>query len=254
MGVQESQNNKSVTQQQELTTQQRRHQAWGVGRDAKLNQKNIIGIHRKRKRGLIAGHPFARVIGLDRWLIQKMLQVAGNPPLSISLWDGREVTSCADPAAELTIHDRAALLKLVVDPELHFGDLYSSGRVEVSGDLVRFLEVIYARLRDTDKVGLLRRYIIWWGHRKIANSLSKARDNIYHTMISAIRSMKCGLIRRSCSTPVRIFITRILLLKRHRLRNCIMFAESSNYSREIPWWKPDVAGVDWRVSWPGNMA
>ncbi len=180
MGVQESQNNKSVTQQQELTTQQRRHQAWGVGRDAKLNQKNIIGIHRKRKRGLIAGHPFARVIGLDRWLIQKMLQVAGNPPLSISLWDGREVTSCADPAAELTIHDRAALLKLVVDPELHFGDLYSSGRVEVSGDLVRFLEVIYARLRDTDKVGLLRRYIIWWGHRKIANSLSKARDNIYH--------------------------------------------------------------------------
>ena len=36
MGVQESQNNKSVTQQQELTTQQRRRQAWGVGRDAKL--------------------------------------------------------------------------------------------------------------------------------------------------------------------------------------------------------------------------
>ncbi|NNF96550.1 MAG: class I SAM-dependent methyltransferase [Halobacteria archaeon] len=151
-----------------------------MGGDGKLSQKNKIGIRHNRKGGLVAGHPFARVIGLDRWLVQKMLQVAGNPSLCICLWDGREVTSCAEPAAKLTIHDRAALLKLIIDPELHFGDLYSSGRVEVNGDLVQFLEVIYRRLRETGKAGLLRRFIIWWGHRKIANSLSKARDNIYH--------------------------------------------------------------------------
>ena len=180
MGVQENQNNKSVTEQQELTTQERRRRAWGLGGDSKLGQKNKIGIHHNRKRRLVVGHPFARVIFLDRWLIKKMLQVAGNPPLSIRLWDDRDATSCADPAAELTIHDRAALLKLIVDPELHFGDLYCSGRVEVSGDLVQFLQVIYANLRQTDKVGFLRRFIIWRGHRRIANSLSKARDNIYH--------------------------------------------------------------------------
>jgi cyclopropane-fatty-acyl-phospholipid synthase len=180
MGVQKNQTDKSITQRQELSTQARRHQAWGMGGDAKLGQKNKIGIHHNQKQGLVAGHPFARVIGLDRWLVQKMLQVAGNPPLRICLWDGREVISCAEPVATLTIHDRAALLKLIIDSELHFGDLYSSGRVEVDGDLVRFLEVVYASIRDSDKAGLLRGFIIWWGHRKIANSPSKARDNIYH--------------------------------------------------------------------------
>jgi len=180
MGAQKNQTNKSITQQQELSTQERRHQAWGIRGDAKLSHKNKIGIRHNQKRGLVPGHPFARVIGLDRWLVQKMLQVAGNPPLTICLWDSREVISSAEPVAKLTIHDRAALLKLIIDSELHFGDLYSSGRVEVDGDLVQFLEVLYASIRNTDKAGLLRGFIIWWGHRKIANSLSRARDNIYH--------------------------------------------------------------------------
>lgn len=180
MGTQKDQTNKPITEQQDLSTHERRRQAWGMGDDTQLNQKNKIGIRYNRKRGLVAGHPFARVIGLDRWLVKKMLQVAGNPPLSICLWDGREVNSCAEPEAKLTIHDRAALLKLIIDSELHFGDLYSSGRAEVDGDFVHFLEVVYASIRNSDEAGMLRRFIIWWGHRKIANSLSKARDNIYH--------------------------------------------------------------------------
>ncbi len=180
MGVQKNQTDSAVNQQQELTTEERRRRAWGMAGEGRFSQKNKIGIRHKRKRGLVAGHPFARVIGLDRWLVKKMLEVAGKPPLSIYLWDGREATSCPEPVARLTIHDRAALLKLIIDPELHFGDLYSSGRVEIEGDLVQFLGVIYARLREIRKAGMFRRMIIWWGHRKIANSVSKARDNIYH--------------------------------------------------------------------------
>jgi len=180
MGVQENQSKKTVSKQQALTIQQRRQKAWGLGSDDHVAVKNRIGIRQHQKHGLVAGHPFARAVGLDRWLIHKMLAYAGNPPLSICLWDGREVTACDEPVAKLTIHDRAALLKLIVDPELHFGDLYSSGRVEVTGDFVRFLQVVYSSMRETDKTSLLRHFIIWWGHRRIANSLSKARDNIYH--------------------------------------------------------------------------
>ena len=180
MGVQENQSKKSGTKQQELTTQQRRLQAWGTGSEDGGSEKNRIGIRQHQKRGLLAGHPFARALGLDRWLIHKMLAYAGNPPFSICLWDGREVTVCGEPVAKLTIHDRAALLKLIVDPELHFGDLYSSGRVDVTGDFVRFLEVVYSSMRAPSKTGVWRRFIIWLGHRRIANSLSKARDNIYH--------------------------------------------------------------------------
>jgi cyclopropane-fatty-acyl-phospholipid synthase len=178
MAVQKKQANKVAATSNELTTQQRRLQAWGV--DDQSGGKNRIGIRQHQKRGLIAGHPFAHVLGIDRWLVHKMLTYAGNPPVSIALWDGREVTSCAEPVAKLIIHDRVALLKLIVDPELHFGDFYSSGRVDVSGDLVLFLEAVYSSLRSIEKTGLLRRFIIWWGHRSIANSLSKARDNIHH--------------------------------------------------------------------------
>jgi cyclopropane-fatty-acyl-phospholipid synthase len=180
MGVQKNQPKETTTNQQELTAQQRRQLAWGLGNDNRGGEKNRIGIRQHQKRGLVAGHPFARVIGPDRWLIHLMLAYAGNPPLSICLWDGREVKACEEPVAKLTIHDRAALLKLIIDPELHFGDLYSSGRVEVTGDFVRFLEVVYSSMRTTGKTGTWRRFIIWWGHRRIANSLSKARDNIYH--------------------------------------------------------------------------
>jgi cyclopropane-fatty-acyl-phospholipid synthase len=180
MGVQKNQPKKTTTNQQELTAQQRRQLAWGMENDNRGGEKNRIGIRHHQKRGLVAGHPFARVIGPDRWLIHLMLAYAGNPPLSICLWDGREVKACEEPVAKLTIHDRAALLKLIIDPELHFGDLYSSGRVEVTGDFVRFLEVVYSSMRATGKNGMWRRFIIWWGHRRIANSLSKARDNIYH--------------------------------------------------------------------------
>ncbi len=164
----------------ELSTEERRLQAWGMDSDDKSEQKNRIGIRSLQKRGLTAGHPFAHVLWLDRWLVQKLLNYAGQPAVSICLWDGREVNSCEAPVAELTIHDRAALFKLIADPELHFGDLYSSGRVDVKGDLVRFLEVVYASLREIEQTSLLRRIIIWLGHRRIANSLSKARDNIYH--------------------------------------------------------------------------
>jgi cyclopropane-fatty-acyl-phospholipid synthase len=180
MGVQKNQPKETTTNQQELTAQQRRQLVWGMGNDIRGGEKNRIGIRQHQKRGLVAGHPFARVIGPDRWLIHLMLAYAGNPPLSICLWDGREVKACEEPVAKLTIHDRAALLKLIIDPELHFGDLYSSGRVEVTGDFVRFLEVVYSSMRATGKTGTWRRFIIWWGHRRIANSLSKARDNIYH--------------------------------------------------------------------------
>ena len=180
MAVQKKLTNKVAATSNELNTQQRRLRAWGMGSDDRGGDKNRIGVRQYQKRRLVAGHPFAHVLGLDRWLVNKMLAYTGNPPVSICLWDGREVNACQEAVAKLTIHDRAALLKLVVDPELHFGDLYSSGRLEASGDLVKFLEAVYSSLRQTDGAGLIRRFVIWGGHRRIANSLSKARDNIYH--------------------------------------------------------------------------
>ncbi len=36
------------------------------------------------------------VTRLDRWLVRKMVNVVGNPPVRISLWDGVEVTDVCE--------------------------------------------------------------------------------------------------------------------------------------------------------------
>lgn len=178
MGVQEEQSAAESQTTETLTTQERRIRAWGIGRAA--SEKNKIGI-KKHHRKLHKGHPFAHVTGFDRWLVKKMVEGVGNPPVSIILWNGVQANeSVANPMASLVFHDRGALLKTIVDPELHFGDLYSSGRVEFEGDLVEFMQAIYDGIAEIGQGGWLRKLFVWLGHRRIANSLSKARDNIYH--------------------------------------------------------------------------
>lgn len=123
----------------------------------------------------------SRVTRLDRWLTLKMLEVVGNPPIRVSLWDGIEASlPCEDPVAVLVYCDRGALLKTIIDPELHWGDLYCSGRVEFKGDMTKFLETVYLGISSRGKGSWLRKLVLWLGHRRIFNSVDKARENIYH--------------------------------------------------------------------------
>ena len=122
-----------------------------------------------------------RVTGLDRWIAKKMMDVVGNPPIELRLWDGKPVTPPIDnPVATLQYNNRGAMLKTIINPELYFGDLYSSGQASFRGDLVRFSEIVYSNLEESGRGGWLRHLILWLGHRRIANSHDKAKDNIYH--------------------------------------------------------------------------
>jgi cyclopropane-fatty-acyl-phospholipid synthase len=123
----------------------------------------------------------SKVTWLDRWLVKKMVDVVGNPPVRISLWDGVEVTPpCQNPFAVMVYCDRGALIKTILNPELNWGDLYCSGRVEFEGDMAKFMEVIYLGIRGKGKPNLLRSFFVWLGHRSIFNSFDKAKENIYH--------------------------------------------------------------------------
>jgi len=123
----------------------------------------------------------SRVTLLDRWLVRKMVDVVGNPPVRISLWDGLEVTPpCEDPVAVMVYCDRGALLKTIINPELHWGDLYCTGRVAFEGDMAEFMQAIYEGIGNKGKPSLLRQLVLWLGHRRIFNSFDKARENINH--------------------------------------------------------------------------
>lgn len=121
----------------------------------------------------------ARVSPLERWLARKMLSLLGDPPLQMVLWNGEEITtSSARPAAHIALRRRSALYKLLSNPNLQFGDLYSVGSVEVEGDLVKFLEIIYGtRAAKFGFLGKLQSHML---NRPRANTLSGSSSNIHH--------------------------------------------------------------------------
>lgn len=112
---------------------------------------------------------------LDRRVVRHMLAWLGQPPIHVRLWDGEEIRPAGvDCVAGVRIHDRRALWRLVLDPEMQFGELYAAGRVSVEGDLVRCLEATFRALEGRGP-GLLDR-LRMFGR---ANTTSRARDNVH---------------------------------------------------------------------------
>lgn len=122
-----------------------------------------------------------RAGGLDRALCRALLRALGRPPVALRLWDGETIClSHAPPVGTVVLHDRGALYRLIRNPDLHFGDLYSVGRIDVEGDFVALLEAVYrgiaANLRESALVRLRERLT----NRPRANTLGGSKANIHH--------------------------------------------------------------------------
>ncbi len=117
---------------------------------------------------------------LERWVARTLLTAVGNPPFRLVLWDGKEIatSSSAPPVARVIIHQRTALHKLLINPDLHFGDLYSTGSVEVEGDLPEFLKALYRSI--SSKFALLKKIQMQLFNRPRSNTLSGSSTNIHH--------------------------------------------------------------------------
>ncbi|MBI3940629.1 MAG: class I SAM-dependent methyltransferase [Acidobacteria bacterium] len=77
-------------------------------------------------------------------MLQALLRRLEGVAVRIILWNGQEFApSPHSPVATVTICDRGTLFKLLVNPEIHFGDAYRSGRVRVDGNLAVLLEAVF---------------------------------------------------------------------------------------------------------------
>jgi cyclopropane-fatty-acyl-phospholipid synthase len=111
---------------------------------------------------------------VDRWLLRTITAKLGESPVKVVLWDEPDIAP-RDGTVRLRILDRKALWMLVVHPELHFGDLYSAGRIEVRGELLTLLEEAYRYTTENTPLGaLLER------GRALAPDLSESKRNIHH--------------------------------------------------------------------------
>ena len=112
---------------------------------------------------------------LDRWLVKQITTKLGPSSIvRLALWDEPDVAP-RDGAVILRIRDRKALWQLIVNPDLHFGDLYSAGRLEVGGDLLTLLLEAY---RYTEKHTAIGDLLARGG--QLAPDLSEAKRNIHH--------------------------------------------------------------------------
>ena len=140
-------------------------------------------------RGLQPGGRAGSASALDRWLLRTMMAALPRAGYEVVLWDGASVGERT--GLRVHIKDRPALRQLVRNPSLHFGDLYSAGRIDVEGDLVAFLERTYAAL----EAGRAANDSVWWrlwADTAPHSSLTAASTTSTITTISATTSIARG--------------------------------------------------------------
>src|SRR3989442_6579305 len=114
---------------------------------------------------------------LDRWMLSLLQRGFGTAPVGFVLWDGTQSSPPDGPTAgRMLVKARRTLVGLLLDPELNFGEAYSSGRLEVLGDLPSMLEQTYrAWEKDGRRARRARRLAV-----RRPNTLRRARENIHH--------------------------------------------------------------------------
>jgi cyclopropane-fatty-acyl-phospholipid synthase len=118
---------------------------------------------------------------LEARLLRRLLSSLGDPPIEFHLaWSGERIAPTAVPATErVRIADRATLRGLLRDAQIRFGDAYSRGRIEIEGDVVRFMETVFRGLNRSSARESIATRVAGWLHRPRRNSLAGSRDNIH---------------------------------------------------------------------------
>ncbi|MDF0749402.1 cyclopropane-fatty-acyl-phospholipid synthase family protein [Marinobacter sp. 71-i] len=117
----------------------------------------------------------------ERWLLAKLMRMAGSPPVRFQLWNDEFVGPEVGQARfTLRLTDPKALYALVTNPNLAFGDLYSAGRLQVEGDLSDLMEALYRSLHNARQQWPRWLEALWRNHNPRPTGVSEARENIHH--------------------------------------------------------------------------
>ena len=120
------------------------------------------------------------MLAAEKMLLSKMLRAIGDPPLQIVLWNGDLISNHeGNDKVQVLIRDRGALLKLITDPELYFGEMYAAERIDIQGSLLEFLEAVYRvwPMRNHEKSGKI---LISPLNELRRNTIAGSRRNIQH--------------------------------------------------------------------------
>jgi cyclopropane-fatty-acyl-phospholipid synthase len=118
----------------------------------------------------------AATTSIDRWLAAKLQAAIAGSGVGVELWDGTLFASQGARVGDLLFRDRRALLAVLLNPDLQYGEMYSAGRLDVRGDLPRVVEAI-SRLWIDVPISWRERLALW---TERPNAIVRARRNIHH--------------------------------------------------------------------------
>jgi len=120
-------------------------------------------------------------LSLEARLLHRLLASFGDPPIEFVLsWTGERITPVSMRATEtVRIADRGTLLGLLSDAKIRFGDAYSTGQLEVEGDLVQFMVSVFRGLGRSSAHDSVADRVAAWLHRPRRNTVAGSRDNIH---------------------------------------------------------------------------
>jgi cyclopropane-fatty-acyl-phospholipid synthase len=116
----------------------------------------------------------------DQWLLGRISKTIGPVPIRIAFGDGEAISLSDSPAATVIIPDRKILARLLLDPEVAFGDGYADGTIEVLGNLSKLVEAIYkTRSQENSRGPLYSRLASKWTDWLQSNTPGGSRRNIH---------------------------------------------------------------------------
>lgn len=137
-----------------------------MGRSSILSDAPAVSTPTERSRGATV---------LDRWALGLLQRPLAREGIRLALWDGTTEGIVAQPeSGEIVFNTRAAFWRVLLDPELQFGEAYMTGGLDIRGDLVTLVEAIYRGIGSASR---------WHRpHPFLArnNTIGISRDNVHH--------------------------------------------------------------------------
>jgi len=118
---------------------------------------------------------------LEKWLLPLVFRGVGPVPMRLQLADGESVAPPGvAPRFTVRMRDLRTLAEVLLDPEIGFGDGWTDGRIQVTGDLVAYLEAVYESMeRAAPTPSWYARLVSKSIASRQANTLEGSRKNIH---------------------------------------------------------------------------
>lgn len=116
----------------------------------------------------------------DRKIAGWCMSLAGNPRISLKLWDGSEFYFAdQSPVAQMEIKDRSVLLRMFRSPPMGFGESYINGLIDVHGDFYEFIDEASRAYSQRTTRGYYLQKLRSQLVALRSNNLTRARDNVH---------------------------------------------------------------------------